>query len=97
MVDASFDDIKGLPKQLLAELVTVNGQDVVKTRSRMLIKLLAIADQPLNVDQLLIGGYRKYNQTWERTKITTDMIRLCKNGEAVRVGMGFAKARSMEK
>lgn len=76
-VSRRFGDLSDLPQELLDEL-SISDSDKY---SMQICDLLESAGEPLNIDQILIGLYRKYNRLEKRTPLTTKLYRMQKAEE----------------
>lgn len=74
---SKFGDISDLPQELLDELSISEGDKY----SMQICNVLESAGKPLNIDQILIGLYRKHNRLEKRTPLTTKLYRMTKAEE----------------
>lgn len=74
----------GLPDDLVKELAIsrANKDDA------QIIKLLRIAQRPLNISEVMIGLYRKFDVQPKRTGLSARLYRMASRGELTNVEKG---------
>lgn len=77
-------DMQDLPEDLSDEL-SVSQSD---TEDAQILELLDIAGRSLDLNELLIGSFRKYNVKHKRNLLTARIYRLVKRGLVHNVGKG---------
>lgn len=72
-----FKDLSDIPQELLNELSISRS----KFYSVQICDILESAGKPLNIDQILIGLYRRYGRIEKRTTLITKLYRMAKAEE----------------
>ncbi|HET6906556.1 MAG TPA: hypothetical protein VFH52_06385 [Rhodanobacteraceae bacterium] len=77
-------DLDGLPEDLVSEL-TISRAD---QEDAQIIQLFRIAQRPLNINEVMVGLYRKFDVRQKRTAVSARLYRMAARGELVNVEKG---------
>lgn len=69
-------NMTGVPDDLIKELKIGAGEKI----DAEIIELFRIADRPLNISEVLIGLYRRFNEEQKRTAVSARLYRLSNEG-----------------
>jgi hypothetical protein len=78
-------DLSALPDSLVEEL-SISRADEDDTR---IVQLLRIARRPLNINELMVGLYRKFNTQYKRTALNSRLYRMANKGDIESAGKGL--------
>lgn len=77
-------DLDGLPEELVSELAISKADQ----EDAQIIQLFRIAQRPLNINEVMVGLYRKFEVRQKRTALSARLYRMASRGELVNVEKG---------